>query len=61
MNFKDMKIGQKVVAGFSMVIILATVVVYIGYSGLNTVIDKVEIADSQNRLIKGTLEARRQE
>ena len=58
---KNTKLGVKTISSFVIVLLLLAVVGYMGYSGLVGVVDRVEKADDMNRIIKGILEARRQE
>ncbi|MEA1979734.1 MAG: methyl-accepting chemotaxis protein [candidate division Zixibacteria bacterium] len=61
MSWKNLKIGKKLYIGFGIVLILAMAVGYIGWSGLDNVAKRVVNADDANRLIKWSLECRRQE
>ena len=59
--FKNMKVGSKIIGGFSIVLVLLVVVAYVGYNGLSNVTDRVDKADDVNRLIKSILATRQQE
>lgn len=61
MNFKDIKIGKKLIIGFSLMLFLVAIIAYVSYNGLSTIAEKVDVADNQNRLIKHILEIRRHE
>jgi len=58
---KNLKLGAKIVGGFSMVLVLLAIVAYVGYNGLSGVTDRVDKADDVNRLIKFMLTSRQQE
>jgi len=59
--FKNMKVGSKIIGGFSIVLVLLVVVAYVGYNGLSNVTDRVDKGDDVNRLIKSILATRQQE
>lgn len=59
--FKDMKLGTKILFGFMIIVVLLGVVAYVGYSGLADVVESVDKADDANRIVKDTLEIRREE
>jgi methyl-accepting chemotaxis protein len=59
--FKNMKVGSKIIGGFTIVLVLLAVVAYVGYNGLSNVTDRVDKADDVNLLIKFSLAARQQE
>ena len=59
--FKNMKLAVKIGGGFAIVLILTTVVGFIGWSGMNGVVDRVDKAHDVNRLVKYMLESRQQE
>jgi methyl-accepting chemotaxis protein len=59
--FKNMKVGSKIIGGFTIVLVLLVVVAYVGYNGLSNVTDRVDKADDVNRLINFILAARQQE
>ena len=61
MNWKNLKLGAKLAIGFGLVIILGIIVGFIGWKGMSDVVDRVDKADDVNRLVKYSLEARRQE
>ena len=52
MNWKDLKIAKKLYFGFGAVLVLAIVVGYVGWNGLNTVGSSVENANEANTLVK---------
>ena len=56
--FKNMKLGTKIVGGFSIVLLLTAIVGYVGYTGLDGVTTIVNKADTANRLIKQSMNAR---
>lgn len=58
---KRTKLKTKIFAGFSIVMMLLILVAYAGYGGLSYVVDKVEKADSMNRIIQQLLTIRRHE
>jgi len=59
--FQNLKIGTKITSGFALMLILLIFLAYIGYNGISKVTDIVDKADDVNRLVKSTLETRRQE
>lgn len=59
--FKNMKLGSKIIGGFSIVLILLAIVAYVGFNGLSGVVDRVVNTEDMNRIIKFTLETRQQE
>ncbi len=59
--FKNMKLGTKLMGGFIVVLILTGVISYIGWNGMQSVVDRVEKADDVNRMVKQMLETRRDE
>lgn len=59
--FKNMKLGSKIVGGFAIVLVLLSVVAFVGYRGLTGVAERVEKADDANRVVKYVLEVRQQE
>lgn len=61
MNWKNLKLGAKLAIGFGLVIILGIIVGFIGWKGMSDVVDRVDKADDVNRLVKYSLETRRQE
>ena len=58
---KKMKLGSKIMIGFSAVLALLVLVGFIGYYGLTGVTDRVEKADDVSRMVNLLLEARQQE
>ena len=58
---KNMKLGVKTISGFVVVLLLLSVVAYIGYSGMAGVVDRVYKAEDMNTIIQKMLEIRRQE
>jgi len=61
MSFKNLKLGTKIGGGFGLVILLTAAIGFIGWTGLNGVVDRVDKGDDANRLVKGILETRQQE
>ena len=59
--FRNLKLGTKIVSGFTIVLLLTLVVGYVGYSGLGGVSNIVDKADDGNRLIKQAKDCRLQE
>ncbi|MEA1967320.1 MAG: hypothetical protein U9N77_03770 [Thermodesulfobacteriota bacterium] len=59
--FKNMKMGTKIWSLAGILIILTTLVSFVGYNGLTGVVDRVIKAEDVNRIIRITLETRRQE
>ncbi len=57
----NIKLGTKISGGFVILLILMAIVAYMGFSGQNNVVNRVDKADDVNRLIKIMLEARQQE
>jgi len=58
---KNMRLGLKLGLGFGLVLLLTMLVSMIGYTGMQSVQDKVGKADDVNRLVRFILEARVQE
>jgi len=56
--FKDMKLASKLYLGFGIVVVIAAVLGYMGYSSLGNVEHKVLIGDEANRFIKIINDAR---
>jgi methyl-accepting chemotaxis protein len=61
MSWKDIKIAKKLYIGFGAVLALTMAVGYVAYNGLDTVGQKVVIADDANRLIKWAKDCRQHE
>ena len=61
MKLNDVKVKTKILTGFALVVLIAAVIGYIGFSSMGTVVDRVDKADDANRLVKYVLEARQQE
>ncbi len=55
---KNTKIGIKIGGGFAIVLLLTAVVAFIGWNGMQNVIDRVAKANAANELIKGMLDTR---
>ena len=58
LKWKNLKLGTKIISGFSTVILMAGVLGYVGYSSLHKVEHKATIGDDVNRFIKIVEEAR---
>ncbi len=61
MKLNDVKVKTKIIAGFTIVVLIAAIIGYVGYSSMHTVVDRVDKADDANRLVKEVLGARQQE
>ena len=61
MSWKNLSVSKKIGIGFGLLIAISIAVGYVGYSGLNNVVHRVETADDGNRILKYNLNARRQE
>ena len=59
--FKNLNLGAKIVIGFLTILVPLSIVAYVGYSGLGDVVERVDKADDANRIVKNTLEIRREE
>lgn len=59
--FQNLKIGTKIASGFGLTLILLIFLAYIAFNSISKVADRVDKADDVNRLVKSTLEIRRQE
>ena len=59
--FNNLKLGTKIVSGFAIMLVLLTVVAFVGYNGMSGVVDRMEKADDANRIIKNILGVRQQE
>ncbi len=59
--FKNMKLGSKIVGGFSLVLIITAIIAYVGYGGLSGTVERVINADDANRLIKWAKDCRQSE
>ena len=57
----NIKLSTKIIAGFSVVLLLMIVVGYAGYNGMSGVVDRVQKADDVNRMVKIVQNARRAE
>ena len=58
MKIKDFKIGQKIIAGFVILLIFCALIGYVGFSKMAIVTDRVDKSDDANRLVKYALEIR---
>ncbi len=52
LKWKNLKLGTKIISGFSTVIVMAGVLGYVGYSSLHKVEHKATIGDEANRFVK---------
>jgi methyl-accepting chemotaxis protein len=59
--FKNMKVGAKIIGGFSMLLVLLVGVAFVGYNGLSNVVDRADKVEDVNRLIRFVLATRQQE
>ncbi|MEA3416415.1 MAG: methyl-accepting chemotaxis protein, partial [Thermodesulfobacteriota bacterium] len=59
--FKNMKLGSKIVSGFVAVLVLLSVVAYVGYSGLGDVVESADKASDATGIFEHVLETRREE
>ena len=59
--FKNMKIGVKLGIGFTITVLLAAGIGFVGLSAIGKILDRVGKADDMNRLVKIALETRRSE
>ncbi|MCE5252487.1 methyl-accepting chemotaxis protein [bacterium] len=59
--FKNMGLSTKITLGFGIIIMIATIIGYVGWSSLRTVRIKVDIGDSANRMVKDSLTGRQHE
>ena len=59
--FKKMKLGTKILGSFLPVLLLTGVVSYLGWSGMQKVMDRVHKADDVGSIVNDILEGRRQE
>ncbi len=59
--FKNMKLATKLYSGFGIMVAIAAVLGYMGWSSLEKVVAKVETADDANRFIKHMSDARQAE
>jgi CHASE3 domain sensor protein len=50
--FKNMKVGAKIIGGFSMLLVLLVGVAFVGYNGLSNVVDRADKVEDVNRLIR---------
>ncbi len=57
-RYKDLKLGKKLGTGFGVLILLSVIIVYVGYTGIHGVNDRVEKGDDVNRIVKMMLETR---
>ena len=58
---RKLKLSVKLTLGFLITLLLTVVVAFFGYTGLLGVNDRVDNSENMNRMVKGILEARRQE
>jgi methyl-accepting chemotaxis protein len=61
MVFINAKLGNRLIGGFSIVLMLTIIVAYVGYYALTGVADRVEKGDDVNRLGKGLFDTRQME
>ena len=61
MNLNDLKISYKIAGGFAIVLVLGIIISIVGYTSMQTVVDRVDKADDANRLVNDVLKARQQE
>ena len=59
--FKKMTLSAKIACLSTLLILLGSIVAFVGYNGLSGVVDRVGKADDINRVVKYNLELRRQE
>ena len=59
--FKKMTLSTKIAGLSTILILLGSIVAFVGYNGLSGVVDRVGKADDINRVVKYNLELRRQE
>jgi len=59
--FKDMKLGMKIGGGFTILLIIAAVMAFMGYNGLNSVDHDVKIANDAAGFAESALEIRQNE
>src|SRR6056297_2782334 len=59
--FKDMKLGMKIGGGFTILLIIAAVMAFLGYNGLNSVDHDVMIANDAAGFAESALEIRQNE
>ncbi len=61
MSWKNLSVSRKISIGFGLLIAISIVVGYVGYNGLKNVVHRIGTADDGNRILKYSLNARRQE
>lgn len=59
--FNNMKLGTKIACLAVVLIIISSIMSFIGYNGLTGVVDRVHKGDDANRIVKEVLEIRQQE
>ena len=59
--FKKMTLSTKIAGLSTILILLGSIVAFVGYNGLSGVVDRVGKADDINRVVKYNLGLRRQE
>jgi methyl-accepting chemotaxis protein len=59
--FQNLKIGTKIACSFGLMLILLIILAYIAFISISKVADRVDKSNDVNRLVKSTLEVRRQE
>ncbi len=59
--FKDLKLGVRIMGGFSLILLVTIIIGIIGYRGLSLVVERVDKADDANRLVKYVLDLRTEE
>ncbi|MFH1153689.1 MAG: methyl-accepting chemotaxis protein [Pseudomonadota bacterium] len=58
---RDVRLGTKIIGGFSLILLLLVVVAGVGFTGLTRVVDQMNNADDTGRLIMMMYESRQQE
>ena len=61
MSWKNLKIGTKLAIGFAIVIVISAVVGTVGYTGMQSLTDRINKTDDANTVSKYALDLRRYE
>ena len=61
MNWKNLRIGAKLAIGFAIVIVLSAVIGTVGYTGMQSLIERINKTEDANKVSKYALDLRRYE
>ena len=58
---RNLKLGTRIVGGFSIVLVLSAVVAYVGYRGISSIAERVSVTHEVNRIVRISEETHRGE